>query len=169
MECRAGCQGPVITNSQNDKHFTLMALMDLTATSPESRNEAVCKTNVCTHSSTAFVAALTISYATMAFVTLDASFLAGTPSMMCFQMNLDSVCSIMMTITVFGGVENVYSQHTFDIVLLLHHLESWNGLPLVTHLGTFRIDGTLNNSRCVFVVLIPVILPFIRDLRNATF
>ena len=43
---------------------------------------------------------------------------------LCFQLNLDSVYSMMMVVSMIGGiVESVRWQRTFHIVILTHHLE----------------------------------------------
>ena len=88
-----------------------------------------------------------------------------------FHTNVDSVYIIMMVSCMFDGiVENARYQCAFNIVIGIHRLECWYGMPL-NHIWviSFSFWRHFEQCRCISVVLRFMALPFIQALRNVTF
>ncbi|GFV16180.1 hypothetical protein TNCV_3379441 [Trichonephila clavipes] len=80
-----------------------------------------------------------------------------------FQRKTGSVYSIKIVASVFGGiVANTHSSLSYWPIL-------WCAIGYMSRSPLVRIDGTLNSARYISGVLQPVVLPFIRALRNTTF
>ena len=122
-------------------------------TSTESRNGVVCKiTSVCTNKRCLKHHGLLIT--TISYIT-DWSAFSGVfnndPACrndvtLSFRRNLESVYSIMMVTSVFRDImENTSCQYTFDIFILIQHLELRCGVKLDTRLllalKTFETDA----------------------------
>ena len=83
-------------------------------------------------------------------------------------MNIDSVYSVIMVASVFGFiVKNTHGEHAFDIVVLDHHLESWDVIGYMSLSYLFRTNGSLKSGRYISVVPRLMAIPFIRDLQSA--
>ena len=138
-------------NSPEDRH--LPRKMNCTAT-PRTLNQEILvfsKTaSVCMNSTTKFTAARSVISANMVLAAVDATSQTVVPLMVCsttnqgrkndvtlfFQINIDSVYSIIKVASVFNDiVANAHCQFVFYFLILLHHLKFWYRVSLGTHLN----------------------------------
>ncbi|GFW47457.1 uncharacterized protein TNCV_4537471 [Trichonephila clavipes] len=141
-ECCSGSQRPFITNSREDRHVTLMALM---VTRPESRMG-----DVCTNSSTTFAAAWTFSSETAASVLFTAS--RGHIRVWWYRDER----------TLAASIRHRHTGSSPGVMV-------WSGIRYTSRSPLVHPVSTLNSTRYTSGVLSPVFLPFIQALRNPTF